>query len=259
MHSAGTLSEASAKGIVLEGDGPKQSLSWAELVVLHLDGEDPAPRSGLVTEIETAGGAMLVGTEASGDATGWKLRLLTGIDLFVPRETLIAVRWSGTSFARAEGLAFESEFTPYYPGDGIDKRHLDALYGARVDRTRRGCPLRIGGTTFRHGFAVHARSVIRIPLAGGFRRFLAGFGIDDEVLTDGAGGGAKGDVTARVRVDGREVWSSKGSVRGGEAARTIGPIDVTGAKTLVLEVDFGGDFHILDRADWVDPILVRAP
>ena len=66
-------------------------------------------------------------------------------------------------------------------------------------------------------------------------------------------------MTARVLVDGKPVWTSAGSVRGGEAARVVGPLDVSGAKSLVLEVDFGEGQHQMDRADWVDPVLVRAP
>ena len=55
--------------------------------------------------------------------------------------------------------------------------------------------------------------------------------------------------------DGREVWSSGGSVKGGEPARAVGPLDVTGVDTLTLEVDFGGGRHVMDRADWVDLVL----
>ena len=114
--------------------------------------------------------------------------------------------------------------------------------------------------TYRHGIAVYAKSIITVPLGKAFRRFSTAFGIDDEVFIDrGSGSDLKGDVTARVLVDGKEAWTSKGSVKGGEPARTVGPIDVSNAETLVLEVDFGGEQWTLDRADWADPILVRAP
>jgi hypothetical protein len=61
-----------------------------------------------------------------------------------------------------------------------------------------------------------------------------------------------------VLADGKEVWTSGGSVRGGEPARTVGPLDVSGVKALVLEVDFGQELFVMDRADWADPVLLRA-
>ena len=42
-----------------------------------------------------------------------------------------------------------------------------------------------------------------------------------------------------------------------KAARAIGPLDVAGASSLVLEVDFGEELHVRDYATWADPILVR--
>lgn len=256
---AGTLADATAAGIVLEGTGTKQSIAWADLVVLHLDGAEPKPAEGLVAEIETTGGSLLLGTDATGDAEGWHVTLASGLKVSIPRAGLAAVRWSGGAFARVETLPYEATYIPYYTDDGLDRADLVGWYGARADRTPSGCPLRIAGTTYRHGIAVHAKSLVKIPLGKAYRRFSSAFGIDDEAVTTGAGTGSKGDVTARVLVDGKEVWTSNGSVKGGEPARVVGPIDVSGAETLVLEVDFGGDQHRLDRADWADPVLVRAP
>ena len=257
---AGLLVEATMKGVVLEGNGTKQSLSWADLVVLHLDGTEPKERSGLVAEIETVGGSMLLGTDATGDADGWKVTLDSGLKVSVPKGGVTAVRWSGGTFARMETLPFEAKYVHYYTDVGQNPADYEAWWGARVDRTRGlGCPLRIANTTYRHGIAVHAKSIIKVPLGKAYSRFSSLFGIDDEEQTDGGGKASRGDVTARVLVDDKEVWTSKGSVKGGEPARTVGPVDVTGGLVLVLEVDFGGDMNIFDRADWADPILVRAP
>lgn len=251
---AGTVADANAKGLVLEGAASKQSLAWADLVVLHLDEPELAPTKVALCEIETAGGSILLGEGPVGTADGFTLTLRSGPKVTVPREALVAVRWLGGAFALAGHLPFEATFTPYY---GDESLSLEPWFGARVDRTRSGCPLRIAGVAYRHGIAVHAKSAVRVPLAKAWTRFTCAFGIDDEVLAAGAASGSKGDVTARVLVDGKQAWSSKGSVQGGEPARVVGPLDVTGADELVLEVDFGGDQHRLDRADWVEPILSR--
>jgi hypothetical protein len=66
----------------------------------------------------------------------------------------------------------------------------------------------------------------------------------------------RGDVDAKVLGDEKVLWEAKG-VKGGEPARKVGPLDVSGVKVLVLEVDFGAGMNVNDHADWLDPILVR--
>lgn len=253
---AGTVAEATLKGVVLESGAQKRSLAWADLVVLHLDGKEPAAREGAVTEIETAGGSLLLATDAVGDPRGFTLTLAAGPKVVVPRDALVVVRRSGGAFTRLETLPFTATLSTQNEGDV--QRYLESYWGARVDRTQGGCPLRIAGTTYRHGIAVYAKSTITVALGGRWTSFSATFGIDDEVLAWRTDDGAHGDVTARVLVDGKEAWSSKGSVKGGEPPRKVGPIDLTGATTLVLEVDAGENLGRLDRADWADPILVEA-
>ncbi len=253
---AGTVADATTKGLVIESSASKQTLAWADLVVLHLDEPALPPAKATPCEIETAGGSILLGEDPVGSVDGFTLTLRSGPKVSVPREALVAVRWLGGAFALVGALAFEATITPGYEDVAKPSRE-DLVWGLRVDRTPGGCPLRIGGVRYRHGISVHSKTSLRVPLGKAWTRFTCAFGIDDEVLTDTADPSRKGDVTARVLVDGKEAWSSKGSVRGGEAARVVGPIDVTGAEELVLEVDFGADQFTLDRADWAEPILSR--
>jgi hypothetical protein len=176
----------------------------------------------------------------------------------VPAASVRTIRWSGGAFVYASELPFTSKYTPFVDDDSKPeyRAYRELWYGARADLRPDGCPLRIAGTTYRRGIGVHARSVVTLPLAKGFVRFECRFGIDD--APNLGGDGPRGDVTARVVADGKEVWTSGGSVRGGEPARVVGPIDVTGVESLVLEVDFGAELHQRDRADWVDPVLLRA-
>ena len=252
---AGTVAEATEKGIVLEGATSKQTLAWADLLVLQLDEPALPPAKVALCEIETAGGSILLGEDPVGTTDGFTLTLRSGPKVSVPREALVAVRWLGGAFALVGTLPFEAKLSPYYT-DNVDA-YMENWYGARVDRTKQGCPLVIGGVAYRHGIAVHAKSVVKVPLGKAWTRFTCAFGIDDEASKATANGARKGDVTARVLVDGKEAWSSNGSVKGGEPARVVGPIDVTGADELVLEVGYGGDQASLDRADWAEPILSR--
>ncbi len=250
---AGTLEGATAEGVVIDGDGTKRTVRWADLEVLHVDEPALPAATGRVAELETRGGSRLPSTSAVCDGSAWTLRTRSGLDVKVPVAATDVVRFAGGRFVHASALPFTAEFTPYYADDVVDASYLKVWFGARVDRTSKGCPLTVAGTTYRHGIAVHAKSAVRLPLGRRFVRFHGRVGIDDEALE--AKDGPRGDVTARVLADGREVWSSGGSVKGGEPARAVGPLDVTGVDTLTLEVDFGGGRHVMDRADWVDLVL----
>ena len=252
---AGTWVEASATGVVLESERRKTTVPWADLVVLHVDEPALPPATGLTAEVDTVGGSRLIAATISGDSQSWKVGTRAGLVVDVPVGAIVEARFTGGAFVYASDLPFRSSLVPYY-GDDLDSRFLEHWYRARADRTPNGCPLRLNGVAYRHGIAVHAKSSVTLPLAKGFTRFEAKFGIDDEALD--APDGIRGDVTARVLADGKEVWTSAGHVKGGEAPRAVGPLDVTGVAELVLEVDFGDAQYQMDRADWADPVLVRA-
>ena len=170
------------------------------------------------------------------------------------------VRWKGGRFDYASDLPHTAKWSRYYAEiPGLESQDfLAGWHGPRVDRRRKsGCPLRLGGTTYRHGFGVNSRTVITIPLGGRYATFRTTFGIDDRVLEVSTDPKQRGDVDARILADDKVLWEAKG-VRGGQKPRLVGPLDVRGAQTLVLEVDFGKGLMELDRADWCDPILVKA-
>jgi hypothetical protein len=258
----GTLVSVGTSGVVLEtGRDRRHTVAWADLVVLHLDEQPLPPAEGLVAEVDTVGGSRIVATAVVGDAESIRASSRSGLEVRVPLSAVDVVRWSGGTFVYACDLPFESTWTPYYDdqSDPLLTAYQARWYGTRVDvrpldPPPRDCPIRLGGTAYRHGFAVHSKSVVTIPLRKSFETFEATFGIDDGVAGDRKGG----DVTARVLADGKEIWSSKGSVRGGDPPRAVGPLPVEGVETLSLEVGYGEEQNELDRADWADPILVRS-
>jgi hypothetical protein len=251
----GTLVGADKNGVTIDQRGDKRTVKWADLVVLHVD-EAPLPAvEGLETEIETVGGSRLSTTDWSSDGATFSVRTRSGLAIEVPASAVSVVRATGGRFVYASDLPWTFTYTYYRDDNPEDAAFHEAMWGPRADRNPLGPPLRIGGVTFRHGISAHAKSVVTVPLGKRFTRLETKFGIDDGEV---AGESLKGDVTARIVADGREVWTSGGSVKEGEAARTVGPIDVSGVETLVLEVDFGAGMDVRDAADWADPILVKA-
>jgi alpha-galactosidase len=108
-----------------------------------------------------------------------------------------------------------------------------------------GGPLAIGGKHFARGFGTHAISELRVNLNGGAQGFSASVGVDDEV-----NGNAAASVEFIVRGDGRVLWQS-GVMRAGNPARDF-TVDLTGVKSLVLEVGDADDGDSYDHADWAD-------
>jgi hypothetical protein len=252
----GSWIDASAEGIVMEASGRKTRVAWGDLLVLHVD-EAPLPASkDLVADVDTVGGSRLLATSVQGDASTLSVTTRSGLVLRLPTRSVSAVRWSGGAFVYASDLEFESEVTPFMR----DSENYPRWYATRVDRTQDGCPLRLGGVTYRHGFWTHSKSRVRIPLGKAYKRFEAKVGLDDVPSKEAPSPlppKDRGDVTVRVLVDGKEAWTSGGSVKGGEPARAVGPVDVSGASVLELEVGFGENTYVNDACDWVDPILVK--
>ncbi len=258
-------------GFLIEGEGGTQRrIGWEGVEVLRLENEAPPPAEGLVLEIESTDGSRWIPGEGPTLVEGtvrFTLRSSPKSAVALPVAEVAVVRPSGGAFVYADQLPFESTVeTPYGFGvpDDLDPVFLQQWFGARVDRRPTGCPLTLAGRTYRHGFAVHARSRITLSLGGTYRRFQTTFGVDDEVLRTEAGpaaspgaGDVQGVVDARVLVDGEVAWQAKG-VRAGATPREVGPIDVSGHSTLVLEVDYGDfDQFVGDRGTWADPILVK--
>jgi hypothetical protein len=254
----GIVAEVVHEGLRIEPEhGAARTVAWGDLVVAHLQNPDAPPPTGVHAEVVTVDGDVFVATKASASEDGTFVAVRSpalGREVRIPAAAVHEVAFSGGRFARVSSLAFTEEWSAYYGDDSMITEFERRWYGARRDRRPfSGCPLRVGGTTYRHGIGVHPRSRITIPLKKSWSAFRARFGIDDEVLAHPP---PHGDVDARVLVDGRVAWEAKG-VKGGEALRDTGMLDVSDAETLVLEVDFGGALFALDHADWIEPILVR--
>jgi alpha-galactosidase len=111
-------------------------------------------------------------------------------------------------------------------------------------------PLTLKGTIFPHGIGTHAPSSFRALLHGAATRFSAVVGVDDETT------GNPGSVTFQVIVDGKTVAQTP-VMRAGDEPRLIS-VDLTGAQTLTIKVDDGGDGISYDHADWAGAEITLA-
>ncbi|MCX6872347.1 MAG: NPCBM/NEW2 domain-containing protein [Verrucomicrobia bacterium] len=107
-----------------------------------------------------------------------------------------------------------------------------------------GQPLTLGGKKFERGFGTHAASRLMVNLKGQALKFTAFVGVDNECND------ALASVKFIVHGDGRTLWES-GVMKAGEAAKMC-EVNLTGMKTLTLEVGDAGDGNGQDHADWAD-------
>lgn len=133
--------------------------------------------------------------------------------------------------------------------DRLDLSRVEQDWAAaRAGKSVDNRPLTLGGVVYRHGVGTHANSDMLIDLNGSATRFMAVVGVDDERK-------GLGSVRFFVDVDKRTAVARTPVMRGGDAPRTLS-VDVSGAKTLRLRVDDGGDGITNDHADWAGAVLI---
>jgi hypothetical protein len=120
-----------------------------------------------------------------------------------------------------------------------------------MDKTVTGKPIRFGERTYARGIGVTPRSRITWPLdgrQGGYQTFRTQYAID--------GIAPYADVTVRILLDGK-VSHEKKNVTAGQLSPVI-LVPLNNAKSLTLEVDFGGNYNVQDRLNWIEPALVKS-
>ncbi len=128
--------------------------------------------------------------------------------------------------------------------DQMDLGKMRQGYGKpQMNRSIRETPLTIGGRKFERGVGTHARSTLWIELGGGTERFEGFAGVDDAA-------NGPGSVVFKVFGDGRKLWDS-GVMKVGQEAREFA-LSTEGVKSLLLQVEDGGDGISYDHANWAE-------
>jgi NPCBM/NEW2 domain len=119
----------------------------------------------------------------------------------------------------------------------------------RRDASVEGRSMRIAGKPYDHGLGMQGRTYVIYRLEKGDRRFQATIGLDDRA-------GPMGSVVFRVLVDNKDERFASRPITAGDEPGVV-DIDVSGARFLILEADFGDRGDIRNFADWVEARLVR--
>jgi hypothetical protein len=116
------------------------------------------------------------------------------------------------------------------------------------DKSVGGVPISLRGKRFEKGLGVHSKTRLTYALRGEYSLFRAVIGIDDEAR-------GKGNAIFKV-LSGNEILFESGDLTGSSPAEIV-DLKISGVQQIVLEVDYGKEFHIGDRAVWADAKVIR--
>ena len=253
----GVLLGFSEQGIAMESALGERVFAWGEVVALFIeplgDGLDGPGEDSEQVVVHLTCGSRLRGALQGLESDELVLAASVG-EWRIPYAWLHEMMRLDGSFQVLSWLPRAAQEEVRSPFDPPGAEPLGMVWEPQVDRTVHRELLRAGGRQWSLGLGVHAPSRLRWELDGTdcFLRFSAGL---DESARRGE---AMGSVEFQVWLDGEPVWSS-GVRQGDQAPVTPDPISLRGAKTLELVVTDGGDGPVLDRAAWLEPLLIRCP
>lgn len=248
----GTIEGFSGEGVGFQSVLGARTIPWGEVAALRIEalGDAPARRTERPpVQVDMVDGSRLRGGLVALRGEHCVLELAGAHEVALPLGAVSELIVADGRLAHLSELVpsgEEGRGTPFDDDLGMTWTH-------RMDASVLGRPLTCGGRIWRRGIGMHAPSRLTFRLDGTWKALRGRVGIDDSTRINGPE--ARGQVVFRVWTDGEKAWEST-AVRGGDAPQAFEPVDLTGVKELVLEVDPAGDFFG-DRADWLGPILVR--
>ncbi|MCH9653014.1 MAG: NPCBM/NEW2 domain-containing protein [Planctomycetes bacterium] len=167
-------------------------------------------------------------------------KTLFGAELHFGLKRLVSITPLGGQVVPLSDLKpVDYQFTPYFSQAWNWQQNRNVLSG----------PLRVGGKEFVSGLGMHSASELHYQLDGKYAAFQTEVGIDD--TTQG-----KGDAEIVILVDQRIVFQQ--AIQGASQQTVLVPrIDLSGARELILKVNFGKNADIQDHVNWCRPVLIR--
>jgi hypothetical protein len=243
----GIVSRFTAQGVQFEWEKAEKAevFPYEKVAAVVFHGKAPAATPPAWLELLLRDGSRVHGQPTAIHGTSMTLRLVEGIEAQVQLGDVLAFAGRGGRHQFVSDLVPKSVVETPYLG-----KPEEFLFRYRRDRAPSGGDLTCAGQSFVRGIGCHSRCVLTYTVPQGMKLLRTRVGIDDEALALAV----PGNVTFRVLVDGK-VAAEAQNVKGGETPRALPDVDLQGARELTLEVDFGADFHLGDRAVWLGPCL----
>ena len=236
---AGKILGRNGDSLQIEIDGQTRQLNWAKVAGLVFKLLPPATNDTAYEIVDFISGQHLSGHVTSLTAETLQMETIWKQRIELPRSQVARL---SVKNGRMRSLI---ELTPSH---AEQVGYLDLVRPYQTNKSFTGSPLQIGDEKYAEGLCSHSHTVLDYDLRGGFSQFRSDVGLQKD-------DGDQGHVIVRVRVDG--VAKFEEAIAGGQPAKTVS-IDLAGAKTLQLEVDFGDGFDVADHLVWGTPVLLKA-
>lgn len=186
-----------------------------------------------------ASGDTLAANWLTQGETSYQVKTAWDSEIELTHQSVVEITGKNTKMVNLSELTpFAIEQVPYF----------DRLMPWVKDQSWNNRPLRLNGKNYHRGLAMHSRCVLTYDLGGEFSSFRALLGIDEEA-------GDRGRVNCKVSVDDQAAFS-KIDLKAGEKPVPV-EVSVKNARQLRLEVDFGEEEDVGDRAIWANARLYR--
>lgn len=226
----------------IDADAFEKAVPRDRIVFLRFNSQllSPIPSADVRTIVELTNGTVLTASKVTADPAGQvRMRSEWGATVATSWRHVRSVRFISEQVQPLSSLPLTT--STHKPFAGRKRKHL-------VGRTIRGDHATHLGKRYFSSLGVTSGMNLTWQLDGSLHTFQSRFGIDDSA--------PHGAAVFVVLVDGIERFRS-GIVKSRRSVGTTGPIDLTGAETLTLAVEYGPRGDVQDVANWLDPILVR--
>jgi hypothetical protein len=240
----GIISDISASAITIQAaSGDSTSVPIGAILVADFaspPGASTAPAAPKRSFRVSIADGTIVSTDAIA-LSGRELHLKSaGADRPVPLSSIAGIEQVNGPVVWVSALApQESVQIPYFS---------DRIQPAQMGKTVRGEEIRVDDRVVAHLIGVHSYSKLVYHLEPGFKTFRTRFAIDGDQNW--------ADVTVRVKLDDKTAFEKTHVTAG--AISDVVSLDLGDAKTLTLEVDYGENYDVQDRLNWIEPALLRA-
>lgn len=208
----------------------------AELVLADAGAREPDRSAAFRLRFQN--GTSLLASAISSDDAKLTFTPVGGRKLTAPLTTITTIEHlNGPVLWLSELRPVTAEHVPYF---GLSFPH-------RMNRSVAGKPIRAGTQTFASGIGVHSRSTLVFAIPDGVSTFRTRFAIDNDQ--------PMANVDVRILLDDKVAFERAG-VRAGALSEVVS-LPLAGAKQLTLIVDFGENFDVQDRLNWIEPALLR--
>jgi hypothetical protein len=177
-------------------------------------------------------------TELAGEEL--KVTLVGGVRIRIPLPAVAAINvYRGPAVYLSDLIPRSYEQSPY----------LGVHWPLANDRSVAGGDIRLGGGTYDKGLGLHSQCRVTYSLPPGATRFEAIVGLDDVT-------GRSGAVRVQVLADGKLLLDPAPELAGTDPPRALRLPLPSGAKELMLLVDFGRGGDVQDHVDWADARII---